>query len=222
MSAARCFLLATVLLLGSIDVALGQNPGGGGQRPGRPTIDQPSEPIENTAREDKPEAAAKKAYAAGVKSMERAAELEPIAQQAPNPDKKARAVEKIGDAYSKALDQFTEALRNKGDMYDAWNRVGYVHLRLGAFAESIDDYNHALLLKPDLYEATLHRGEAYLAVDRLDDSQNAYLDLINHARGLADQLMLTMRKWLASHRVDAHGMSGADIDAFEQWLQARG
>ena len=35
-------------------------------------------------------------------------------------------------------------------MVDAWNSVGYVHLRLGAYNESIDDYNHTLALKPEL------------------------------------------------------------------------
>ena len=29
---------------------------------------------------------------------------------------------------------FTEALSNKGDMVEAWDNVGYVHLRLGAYA----------------------------------------------------------------------------------------
>ena len=28
-----------------------------------------------------------------------------------------------------ALDEFTEALSNKGDMVDAWDNVGYVHLQ---------------------------------------------------------------------------------------------
>ena len=90
----------------------------------------------------------------------------------------------MDDAYSKALDQFTEALSNKSDMVEAWNNVGYVHLRLGAYRESIDDYNHALALKPDLLEAIEHRAEAYLAVDRLDDAKAAYMDLYNHAPAL--------------------------------------
>jgi tetratricopeptide (TPR) repeat protein len=96
-----------------------------------------------------------------------------------------------------------------------------VHLRLGAFNESIDDYNHTLKLKPDLLEAIEHRGEAYMGFDRLDDAKAAYMDLFNHARPLADQLMVSMQKWLETHRAAANGMRAADIDSFGKWLEER-
>jgi hypothetical protein len=94
-------------------------------------------------------------------------------------------------------------------------------LRLGAFNESIDDYNHTLKLKPDLLEAVEHRAEAYVGFDRLDEAKAAYMDLFNHARPLADQLMVSMQKWLASHRAAPNGMRAADIDLFDKWLQER-
>jgi tetratricopeptide (TPR) repeat protein len=203
--------------------AVGQAyPGGGGQvGVGRPGMGQPSEELSSTPAAEKPDAAAKKAFNAGVKSLTKAHDFEEAAAKATNPDKKAGALEKAGDAYSRALDQFTEALSNKGDMVDAWNDAGYVHLRLGAFSESIDDYNHALTLKPDLLDAVEHRGEAYMAVDRLDEAKAAYMNLFNHARPLADQLMASMQKWLASHRAAARGIRPADIDSFDKWLQER-
>jgi hypothetical protein len=202
-------------------------PGGGGQMQGgrsgmgRPGMSQPGDETPTTVADPKPDAAAKKAFAAGVKSLNRAREFEEVAAKATNPDKKAGALDKVSDAYGRALDQFTEALSNKGDMFDAWSNAGYVHLRLGAYNESIDDYNHALKLKPDLFEAVAHRGEAYVAVDRLDEAKAAYMDLFNHARPLADQLMVSMRQWLESHRVAANGMRAADIDSFDKWLQER-
>ena len=106
--------------------------------------------IPSTPRVDKPDAAAAKAYKAGMKSLNKAEEYEAAAASAPNEDKKNAALEKKNDAYGRALDQFTEALSNKGDMYEAWNNVGLIHLRLGAYAESVDDYNHTLALQPDL------------------------------------------------------------------------
>ena len=206
-------------------------PGGAGQIPGRGSIGQsgaigpssidPSGDVSTPAQIEKSDATARKIYAAGVKSMNRAHEYEEAAAKAATPDKKAKALDHVGDEYGRALDQFTEALSNKGDMVEAWNDVGYVHLRLGAFSESIDDYNHALALKSDLMDAIKHRGEAYLAVDRLDDAKSAYMDLFNHARPLADQLMVSMRKWLVDHRTAANGMRPAVIDSFEKWLQER-
>ena len=128
-------------------------------------------------------------------------------------------MDKANDAYGRALDQFTEVLRNDGAAADAWSNVGYIHLRLGAYNESIDDYNHALALKPEMFEAIEHRGEAYMAFDRLDEAKAAYMNLFNHARPLADQLMAAMRQWLENHRVAATVKPAADIDSFDKWLQ---
>jgi Tetratricopeptide repeat len=202
-------------------------PGGGGGPGGIPPItgsggrtSQQSE-IPSAPVEVKPDKAAAKAYAAGTKTMAKAHELEDAIAKASDPDKKAKAVSKLEDTYGRALDQFTEVLRNKNDMYDAWNQIGYVHLRFGAFRESVDDYNHALALKPDLLEATQHRGEAYLGLDRLDEAKAAYMDLFFHARPMADQLMVGMQAWLQSHRAAANGMSASTIDAFDKWVQER-
>jgi tetratricopeptide (TPR) repeat protein len=190
--------------------------GGGRAGAGGPPIDTAS--AQNT---EKPDRAAKKAFDAGVKTLKKAHEYEEAAAKQTNPDKKADLTDKIGDAYGKALDQFTEALSNKGDMVEAWNGAGYVHLRLGAFNESIDDYNHTLRLKPDLLDAVEHRAEAYMAVDRLEEAKAAYMNLFNHAQPLADQLMVSMRQWLVNHRVAAKGMRAADIESFDKWLQER-
>jgi tetratricopeptide (TPR) repeat protein len=195
----------------------GAGPGQMGGRGGAPH----EENIPTTPSAENPDKAAAKAYSAGMKSMAKARELEDAVAKATDPGKKARDMDKLGDTYGRALDQFTEVLRNKGDMYDAWNQVGYVHLRLGAYRESVDDYNHALALKPDLPDATLHRAEAYLAVDHLDEAKTAYMDLFYHERPLADELMVSMQAWLQSHRTDAGGVRAGDIDSFDKWLHER-
>jgi tetratricopeptide (TPR) repeat protein len=198
-------------------------PGGGGMggvgghgAGGQPVIDSSS-----AQTPEKPDKAAKKAFEAGLKSLKKAHEYEDAAAKQTDPDKKAGLVDKTGDAYGKALDQFTEALSNKGDMVEAWNGAGYVHLRLGAFNESIDDYNHTLALQPELLDAVEHRAEAYMAVDRLEQARAAYMNLFNHARPLADQLMAAMQQWVVNHHAAANGLRDADIDSFGKWLQER-
>jgi predicted acetyltransferase len=47
------------------------------------------------------------------------------------------------------------------------------------------------------------------------------MDLFNHDRALADELMVAMQAWLVDHRTNANGMRTADIDAFDKWLQER-
>ena len=54
--------------------------------------------------------------------MIKAREHEAAMAQITDPDKRARAREKLDDIYGKALEQFTEVLRNKNDMYDAWSQ----------------------------------------------------------------------------------------------------
>jgi tetratricopeptide (TPR) repeat protein len=191
-------------------------PAGGGRGSQQHEHEIPSAPADV-----KPDKAAAKAYAAGTKTMLKAHELEDAVAKATDPDKKAKAMSKLEDTYGHAIDQFTEVLRNKGDMYDAWSQIGYLHLRFGAYRESVDDYNHALHLKPDLLEAIEYRGEAYLGIDHIEEAKAAYMDLFFHARPLADHLMAAMRAWLQQHRAAANGMRAQDIDAFDKWLQER-
>jgi tetratricopeptide (TPR) repeat protein len=202
-------------------------PGGGGM--GGPTpmggrggvSGPPDEAMPFTPSAEKPDKAATKAYAAGLKTMNKAHDLEDLIAKTTDPEKKAKAEGKLEDTYGVALDQFTEVLRNRSDMYDAWNQVGYVHLRLGAYRESIDDYDHALKLKPDLTNAIANRALACLMVDRLDDAKSAYMDLFYHERPLANELMVHMQDWVQRHRAAADGVRPADLDSFDKWVTER-
>jgi tetratricopeptide (TPR) repeat protein len=194
----------------------GPGMGGRGGPSGPPDQSVPSSPSV-----EKPDKAASKAYAAGTKTMNKAHDLEDLIAKTTDPEKKSKAEGKLEDTYGVALDQFTEVLRNKSDMYDAWNQVGYVHLRLGAYRESIDDYDHALKLKPDLTSAIANRALACLMADRLDDAETAYMDLFYHERPLANELMVHMQEWVKRHRAVADGVRPADIDSFDKWVTER-
>lgn len=193
----------------------------GGGPTGRAGQTGPETQLGSDPAPDKPDAAASKAFKAGVKAMNKAHDHDAAADKAPNADKRASELEKADDAYSRALDEFTEALANKGDLVEAWSYAGAIHLRLGAFTESVDDFNHALTLKADLYAAEEGRSEACLALDRLDDAKSGYMDLYNHAPPLADRLLQAMRQWLKGRRQDPRGAGAAQLDAFDNWLQER-
>lgn len=194
--------------------------GGGMGGPGAPGAHGPQTEIPSTPIEEKPDKAAAKAYAAGMKTMAKAHEQEAILARETDAEKRGRAREKLEDFYGRAIDQFTQVLENQ-DNSDAWNQICYVHLQLAAYREAMDDCNHALKLKPDLLPAVQSRGAAYLGIDRLDDAKASYMDLFYHSRPLADQLMVSMHAWLTSHRAAANGMRAADIDAFDKWVQER-
>jgi tetratricopeptide (TPR) repeat protein len=189
----------------------GQAPPGAGGLP-----DEPPNPVE-----DKPDVAVKKALKAANKALDKAKALEADAAATKDPDKKAKDMDRVSDQYNYALDAFTDALSHKSDLVEAWDQVGYVHLRLGAYREAIDDYNHTLALKPELMEAIEHRAEAYLAVDHLDEVKVAYMDLYNHMPDLAAQLMAAMQKWLAARQADPSGSHNAETEAFAKWVSDR-
>jgi tetratricopeptide (TPR) repeat protein len=219
-------MLTAALVAFGATGAFAQMPGGmqGGGMPGaggRPSMGPPAGDSTSEPRADKPDVAAQKAYRAAVKSLTKAREYDDLAQKAANDAKKTGELEKARDAYYRALDQFTEALSGNAEMFEAWNGAGDVHLRLGAYGESVDDYDHALKFRPDYPEAAFHRAEAYLKLDRLDEAKIAYMDLFNHARPLADRLMLDMQQWLTAHRAEAKGIRPATIDAFDAWLKDR-
>lgn len=219
--------IALLAIATQAQVAFAQGYPGGGMGPMGPSPitgggrGQPQDEIPSTPMVEKPDKAATKAYASGMKDLKKAKELEELIATSTDPDKKGKAEEKLGDTYGAALDHFTEVLRNKSDMYDAWNEVGYVHLRLGAYRESIDDYNHALTFKPDLPVAVANRALAYLMTDRLEDAKASYMDLFYHERPLADELMVHMQDWVQRHRTAANGVRPGDIDSFDKWVTER-
>ncbi len=192
--------------------------GMGGRGSGGPP---PQETLPSNPSPEKPDKAAAKAYANGMKAMNKAHELQDVIAKSTDPEKKAKAQSKLEDTYGAALDQFTEVLRNKGDMYDAWNQVGYIHLQLGAYRESIDDYDHALKQQSNLPEAIANRALACLAVDRLDEVESAYMELYFHERPLADDLMVHMQDWVQRHRAASQGVRPAEIDAFDKFVTER-
>lgn len=214
-------LLCWVLLaggLGSAEVLAQGYPQGGGIAGAGAR--GPDNLLPNSPLEEKPDKAAAKAYAAGMKTMAKVHEQEAILANEKDADKRGRAREKLDDLYDRAMAQFTQVLRNQ-EMFDAWNQICYIHLQLGAYREAMDDCNHALKIKPDLAQAIQDRGQAFLGIDRLEDAKASYMDLFYHSRPLADQLMASMHDWVKSHRASANGVRTSDIDAFDKWLQER-
>jgi tetratricopeptide (TPR) repeat protein len=189
----------------------GQMPPGAGGMPDEPP----------TPTEEKPDVAVKKALKAANKALDKAKGFEADAAASKDPDKRAKDMDRVSDQYNIALDAFTEALSHKSDLVEAWDKVGYIHLRLGAYREAIDDYNHTLALKPELMEAIEHRAEAYLQVDHLDEVKIAYMDLYTHTPDLAAQLMTAMQKWLAARQADPSGSRNAETEAFGKWVSDR-
>ena len=170
-------------------------------------------------RQMSPEEQAKAAYNQGIRAVKAADKLSKTADEATDEKKKTKAQDKAKRQYENARGYFASALQRKADMYEAWNYVGYTSRKLGDYEKALPAYDEALRLNPSYNEAIEYRGVAYLGLNRIDDAKNAYMQLFQSARPLADQLMAEMQKWVAERR--AAGNAAAEVDALAQWIDER-
>jgi tetratricopeptide (TPR) repeat protein len=107
-------------------------------------------------------------------------------------------------------------------MHEAWNYVGYTNRKLGEYDIALAAYERALALHPGYPEALEYRGEAFLALHRISDAQQAYLDLFASNRQLADKLLTAMKGWVTTQRTaSSGGPETTAVDAFDKWVQER-
>ena len=66
-----------------------------------------------------------------------------------------------------------------------------------------------------------YRGEAYLALNRIPEAQQAYLDLYSGDRALAGKLLTAMKSWAAEQRANAASSQAANLDNLDKWIQER-
>jgi tetratricopeptide (TPR) repeat protein len=168
-----------------------------------------------------PEEMAKSAYNSGVRSIKDAKGYEDDAAKADKEEKRSKYLDKAQKAYTKALEQFTDAVQQQPGMYQAWNYIGFASRHLGHYQDALGAYAKALELKPGDPDAIEYRGEAYLGLNQLDEAKGAYMTLFDSARPLSDQLLSAMQRWFAARRTEAKESEGADLEAFGKWLQER-
>jgi tetratricopeptide (TPR) repeat protein len=187
------FAILIALLIAPVSFAASSGPssGGGG-------MDVP--------RQQTPKDIARSAYNDGLRAMKKA-------------DKQATKGRDGTKGYERARDQFTVAVQNVATMHEAWNGLGYSRRKLGDYDGALVAYDKALALRPSYSEAIEYRGEAYLALNRVDDAKQAYLDLYVGDRKLADKLLAAMKTWVTAKR--SAGADASLVDSLDQWVQER-
>ena len=161
------------------------------------------------APKNSPKAAATEAVNSGLKRLEKADRIEST-----NP-KLART------HYEAALKDFQTASAAAPDNYRAHNGAGYSLRKLGSYERALESYERALALAPRSSEAIEYRAEAYLALNRLSDAKQAYMQLFVHDRAASNVLMKAMKAWVEKHRARPGGLEPAVIDGFDTWVRER-
>jgi tetratricopeptide (TPR) repeat protein len=133
----------------------------------------------------------------------------------------AKRKEQLGwakDAYQRARGLFDEATKAAPTMAEAWNGLGYTSRKVGDYDAALAAYDKALELKPGYPEATEYRAEAYLALGRIDEAKQAYLELFASNRAIASQLLIAMQKWIEGAKA---GTDAAKAEELWKWVQER-
>jgi tetratricopeptide (TPR) repeat protein len=209
MRLAVCFLSAC-LLAGS---SLTASANGAGAMP------MPSMPM--SSRQVSPQEKARDAYNDGVRYLKKADKAQQASLEATDPGKKDKAAREAHDAYAAALKKFTDATGLDPTLHEAWNYLGYTNRKLGNYEDALLAYEKALAIKPGYPDALEYRGEAYLALGRIPDAQQAYLDLYAGDRALAGKLLTAMKGWAAAQRASSSPASTTNLDELDRWIQER-
>jgi tetratricopeptide (TPR) repeat protein len=133
----------------------------------------------------------------------------------------AKRKEQLGwakDAYHRARGLFEDATKAAPAMAEAWNGLGYTSRKLGDYTAALAAYAKALELKPGYPEAIEYRAEAHLALGRIEEAKQAYLELFASNRAIAGQLLTAMQKWIDGAKA---GADAAKAEELSKWVQER-
>ena len=168
-----------------------------------------------------PEQQAKVLFNDGVRYTERADKKEGSVASLSDEKKRERALKDVKSDYTTALGKFVQVLKINSRMPEAWNYVGYTSRKLGNYDDALKAYSNALLLRPGYPEAIEYRGEALLAVNKVSDAQQSYLDLFAANRALANKLLDAMKSWIATQRTASTADTAGAADELDKWVQER-
>jgi len=181
-----------------------------------------SESIEPTEQEPvDPAVLAKQHYNRGLGHRDRAWKMEEKLAEATTEKETKKFEKKIRSSYRSAVRELEQAVRNDGQMYQAWSSLGYAQRKLGAYDLSLQAYDEALSIEPRYAEAVEYRAEAHLGLGHLEPAKEAYLELFGGAREHADELLIAMRRWVDEKKAAPGEVDTETVTAFEAWVAER-
>jgi tetratricopeptide (TPR) repeat protein len=161
------------------------------------------------AREMTPEEMAQGVYNSGIRHKDNGLKNE------------AKSPQKARSEYEKALKDFKRATEFVPNMYQAYNGMGFAYRKTGDYEKALEMYSTALQMAPGFPDAIEYRGEAFLALNRVDDAKQAYMELFASDRKQADILMKAMNDWVAQRKSDPAGVDPAALSGLEGWMKER-
>lgn len=169
-----------------------------------------------------PKDEATRAYNDGLKYRDRAWAAEKELATAADPARRTTLEEIIRKSYAADVRSQRSAINSDSMLVQAHTELGYALRKSGNYEEALSEYETSLRLVPNYAEAIEYRAEAYLALNRVDEAKNAYLQLYNGRDHTRAQLLAdAMKKWLTTRTTDPAGVALGAIDDLTTWLSQR-
>jgi tetratricopeptide (TPR) repeat protein len=205
---------AGVLLAAAVALTQARTGASGGSVPSAPSM--PSGPMRTMT----PEEMARDVYNNGIEHKDKGLKLEQKAATEQAKDQQ-KDLGKAKGEYEKALKDFRKAAELAPALFQAYNGMGFAYRKTGDYTKALEMYDKALQMAPGFPDAIEYRGEAYLALNRIDDAKQAYLELFASDRKQADLLMKAMTDWVAKRQAEPAGLDPAALSALEAWIKER-
>lgn len=181
----------------------------------------PSPTAQTPPAELSPEEQARQHYNQGLYYRDKAWKLEKQLETAKSDKESQKLNKKIAKNYRMAMGEFEDALRNAPSMYQAASSLGYALRKTGDYQQSLEAYDHALSIEPGYAEAIEYRAETYLALGRLEDAKNAYVQLFGSDRAKSNELLQAMQTWLEQQNGGQGEVPASMLENFAEWVDER-
>ncbi len=157
-------------------------------------------------------------YNRGLAYRDKALEFEAKAAEQSDPKQNARLLKKSGKQFNNAAKRFRTAIKHNERLFQAHGSLGFALRKLGEYDAALESYNAALALNPRYAYAIEYRGETYLALGRLEETRQAYVQLVDLDQRQADLLLSAVKQWLAS---PPDGIAAGEIETMKNWAAER-
>jgi tetratricopeptide (TPR) repeat protein len=166
-------------------------------------------------------------FARGVTLLQHANVLENGLRAETDQRKRAQALRLIHSMYLDARNSFDSVRHRIGSgnpkmLAGAWNNTAYADVKLGQAKKALTAAEKALELDPALAGARENRAEALLALNRIEEAKQTYLELYEIHRPLANVLLSSMRQWIDARRESVKTPeSRTAFNDFQEWVRDR-
>tara|TARA_E500000331_G_scaffold354404_2_gene407288 strand:- start:341 stop:931 length:591 start_codon:yes stop_codon:yes gene_type:complete len=120
--------------------------------------------------------------------------------------------------FGKAAKRYRSALEYQPKLYQAHGSLGYALKEMSDYDAAISAYDASLALRPQYTPAIEYLAEAHLALGKIEQTQQAYDDLVRLDPVKADELMEAINRWVAA---SPENISSEAIAQMAAWVAAR-